>query len=76
MFSFIDQCEDQLLNKHSVPLLDIVVAFTVGFIVGKVAGHLNDLYLKKKILRKAIELPILGQNLDNCGSAQEMQYGF
>lgn len=27
MFSFIDQCEDQLLNKHSVPLLDIVVAF-------------------------------------------------
>lgn len=48
MFSFIDQCEDQLLNKHSVPLLDIVVAFTVGFIVGKVAGHLNDLYLKKK----------------------------
>ena len=48
MFSFIDQCEDQLLNKHSVPLLDIVVAFTVGFIVGKVAGHLNDLYVKKK----------------------------
>ena len=38
----------QLLNKHSVPLLDIVVAFTAGFIVGKVAGHLNDLYLKKK----------------------------
>ena len=27
MFSFIDQCEDQLLNKHSVPLLDNVVAF-------------------------------------------------
>ena len=55
----------------------MTAAFTVGFIVGKVAGHLNDLYLKKKkILRKAIELPILGQNLDNCGSAQEMQYGF
>lgn len=37
--------------------------------MGKVAGHLNDLYIKKKILRKAIELPILGQNLDNnyCG---------
>lgn len=44
----------------------MTAAFTVGFIVGKVAGHLNDLYLKKKkILRKAIELPILGQNLDN-----------
>ena len=28
MFSFIDQCEDQLLNKHSVPLLDIVVVFS------------------------------------------------
>ena len=32
--------------------------------------------LKKKIPRRAIELPILGQNLDNCGLAQEMQYGF
>ena len=102
MFSFIDQCEDQLLNKHSVPLLEncggifipwgacqkfhdnkweLVVSFLDSciycrFHCRKGSWTFKWPLLKKKILRKAIELPILGQNLDNCGSAQEMQYGF
>ena len=54
----------------------MTAAFTVGFIVGKVAGHLNDLYFKKKFSGKPENFQFWGKTLIIVGQLRKCNMAF